>query len=96
MVISTVTITDIKNYLRVDSDFIEDDSLITSILASTKSFIKAYTGLDDVGLDSYEDITIALFVLCSEMYSNRQFIVQNTNLNPIVASILDMHCINLL
>lgn len=96
MVISAVTVNDIKNYARIDSDFVQDDALITTILASVKSFIKSYTGQDDAGLDKYEDITIALFVLCRDMYDNRQFTVQNDKLNPIVSSILDMHCINLL
>lgn len=96
MLVSAVTVNDIKNYMRVDSDFTDDDSIINTILSSAKAYIKGYTGLDDATIDTFEDITIALFVLCSEMYSNRQFTVQNDKLNPIVSSILDMHCINLL
>jgi uncharacterized phage protein (predicted DNA packaging) len=93
---SEITKDDIKNYLRIDLDFINDDTLITSILASGKSYIKGYTGLDDATIDTHEDITIALFVLCSEMYDNRQYTVQNDKVNPIIKSILDMYSINLL
>lgn len=96
MIVSVVTVNDIKNYMRIDSDFTLDDALITSILSSAKAFIKSYTGLDDTGIDANEDLVIALFVLCNDMYNIRQFTVQNDKLNPIVSSILDMHCINLL
>jgi uncharacterized phage protein (predicted DNA packaging) len=94
MKVSIVSVSDIKNYLRIDADY--DDNLITSILAGAKSYIKSYTGLDDATIDDYEDITIALFALCSEMYDNRRFIVEKNTVNPITQSIIDIHSINLL
>lgn len=96
MKISEITIDNLKQYMRVDDA--EEDSLIASILLAGKLYIKGYTGLNDSEMDNLEDLTLALYVICAEMYDNRQYTQGNTNVtvNPIVQSILDMHSINLL
>lgn len=94
MKISEVTIQQLKEYCRVDST--DEDMLFTSILAATKSYIKSYTGLTDVQIDTKLDLTIALYVLAADMYDNRQYSVDNTKVNVTTKSILDMHSINLL
>lgn len=94
MRISDVTKQYIKSYLKVDYD--EDDALIESMLTGAKAYIKGYTGLNDEEIDLKQDLTIALLSLCSEMYDNRQFTVDNSNINPIALSILSMHSVNLL
>lgn len=94
MVISEVTIQDLKDYAHVYHN--EDDLLFASILPACKSYIKGYTGLSDEQLDMKEDLTIALFVLSNEMYDNRTFSVQSDKVNTVIKSILDMHSINLL
>lgn len=94
MKISEVTITDLKEYANVDHDY--DDKIFTNILLASKSYIKSYTGLDEEQIDSKEELTIALMVLCNEMYENRIYTVENDKVNKIVNSILDMHSINLL
>lgn len=105
MKISEVTIQDLKGYTRVDH--IEDDNLFNAILIACKSYISNYTGLplvDDPetidvvenNCDAHEDLTIALFVLASELYDNRTFTVQNDKVNTVIKSILDMHSVNLL
>ena len=94
MKISEVTITDLKEYANVDHDL--DDKLFQMILMATKSYIKSYTGLNEEQIDSKEDLTIALMILCNEMYENRIYAVENDKVNKVVNSILDMHSINLL
>ena len=94
MKISEVTLEDIKDYIRVDSD--DEDKFLNSILIGSKAYIKSYTGLDLNKMDEKEDLSIVLFILCSELYDNRQYTVDKSNVNPIVQSILDMHSINLL
>lgn len=94
MAISDITIQDIKDYARVD--YTDDDALISLILGASKSYIKNYTGLTDAALDEKEDLSIAYMVLCNELYSNKQYTVQNDKVNVVVKSILDMHSINLL
>lgn len=48
------------------------------------------------GLDAYEDFVIVVYVLCQDMYDNRTYYVDKTNLNRVVEAILGMHCVNLL
>ena len=91
---SEVTVDILKNYIRIDTT--DDDGLLAIELAGVKAYIKGQTGLDDAGMDTKEDLTLAVLVLCSEMYDNRQFTVDKTAVNPIVKSAIDMHSINLL
>ncbi len=94
MKISEVTIDDLKEYANVDHDY--DNNIFSNILLSSKSYIKSYTGLNEEQIDSKEELTIALMILCNEMYENRIYTVENDKVNKIVNSILDMHSINLL
>lgn len=94
MKVSDVTEEVIKQYANIYHD--EDDNLISSILTAAKSYIKNYTGLSDEQMDQKEDLTIALMVLCNDMYDNRAFTVEDSKVNSVIKSILDMHSINLL
>ena len=94
MKVSDITLDDIKTYIRLDSN--DEDTFLEAVLNGSKSFVKSYTGLDDEKIDEKEDLTLPIFVLCAEMYDNRQFTVDKANLNPIIQSILDMHSVNLL
>lgn len=94
MKISEVTITDLKEYANVDHSL--DDNLFHNILLAVKSYIKNYTGLTIEEMDNKEDLTIALMILCNEMYDNRAYTVENDKTNKVVNSILDMHSVNLL
>lgn len=94
MKISEVTITDLKEYANIDHDY--DDKIFSNILLSSKAYIKSYTGLNQEQIDEKEELTMALMILCNEMYENRIYTVENDKVNKIVNSILDMHSINLL
>jgi len=98
MKVSEVNIDVLKNYIRIDTD--EDDELLNQILSSVKKYIQHYTGLTLEEIDQKEDMTIALFSLCAEMYDNRQYTVSNGRYsvgeNKIVSSILNLHSVNLL
>jgi hypothetical protein len=39
---------------------------------------------------------MAVFILASELYDNRVYSVENTNVNPVIQAILNMHSVNLL
>lgn len=94
MKVSEVTIDDLKEYANVDHDY--DDNIFSNILLAVKSYIKGYTGLNEEQIDNKEDLTIALMVLCNEMYDNRVFSVENNKANTVITNILDMHSVNLL
>jgi uncharacterized phage protein (predicted DNA packaging) len=95
MLVSEVTITDLKAYANVYHD--EDDLLFESILIGAKHFIKNYTGKPINDLDSLgEDITIALYILSNEMYDNRMVSTDSKKVSFVVKQILDSHSYNLL
>ena len=94
--VSDITSDDIRNYLRIAELSEEDAKLISASLRVSKDFIKSYTGLDDEGMDSHVDLITVVFVLCSDMYDNRAYYVDKSNINKIVESILNLHSINLL
>lgn len=94
MKITDVTIENLKNYAHVYHD--EDNILFEAILTACRKYIESYTGLTPEILDTHEDITIALLVLSNELYDNRVYTIEGTNVNRVVKSILDIHSINLL
>lgn len=95
MKINDVTVTDLKDYLNIMHD--EDDALIRSILFGTRAYIKNYTGLSTENMDNYDELSITLFVIASEMYDNRLMTVDKiSKVNPLVEAMLNLHSINLL
>lgn len=71
-----------------------ETALLNNLLNVAKSFIKSYTGQDD--LDKYHDFVIVTLVLVQDMYDNRTLYVDTKNLNTVVETILGMHSVNLL
>lgn len=103
MKVSEITIDDICRQIRQEKAYLtSDDTVLIPILQkSAIEYVKAYTGLDDDEIDTHEDITIAVLVLISDMYDNRQMYVNSgskgyINSNRVVDTILGMHCMNLL
>ena len=92
--ISDITVTDVTDYLRISEVTDEDTSLLTTALNVAKEFVKSYTGLDDAGMDAHEDLVIVIYVLCQNMYDDRTYYVDKSNINNVVESILNLHCTN--
>ena len=92
--VSDITVTDVTDYLRISEVTDEDTSLLTTALNVAKEFVKSYTGLDDAGMDAHEDLVIVIYVLCQSMYDDRTYYVDKSNINNVVESILNLHCIN--
>ncbi|EEP53881.1 head-tail connector protein [Clostridium butyricum] len=97
MKVSDITTNELIMYCNAYDDE-QTHKEIELILIAVKAYIKNYTGLDDEGLDEYEDIPLAVMVLVNEMYDNRSYSTNMTVnvLNPVVESILNMHRRNLL
>lgn len=92
--VSDITVTDVTDYLRIPEITDEITSLITTALNVAKEFVKSYTGLDDAGMDAHQDLVIVIYVLCQSMYDDRAMYVDKSNINNVVESILNLHCIN--
>lgn len=95
MKLSEIKVTDIADYLRLETGEYKTTELQT-ILDGSKAFIRSYTGLKDEEIDKHEDMVIVVFILCQDMYDNRSLYIDKNNLNKVVETILGMHCINLL
>lgn len=91
MKVSTITVKDVADYIRLTEISQEDTTLLTNLINIAKTFIKEYTGVQD--LDQYDDFMIVIFILCQDMYDNRTLYVDKTNLNKVVETILGMHTI---
>lgn len=98
MKVSEITAKVIYDHIReIEENLSEDDkTLITAMQKAAISYTTGYTGLSESELDSYEDITIAVLTLISDMWDNRSMTVDRSNVNRVVDNILSMHCINLL
>lgn len=94
--VSQLTTTDIVDYLRLPEVTPEDSTFIGNILEASKAFVYKYTGLTPAQVDEALDITIAVYVLCQDMYDNRSMYVDNANVNKVVEAILGLHSVNLL
>lgn len=96
MTFSTMTITDVANYLRLGAVTQDEQSLLTTMLNSAKSYVLKYTGLTESQADLANELVIAVLVLCQDMWDNRALYVDSDNVNKVVETILGMHSINLL
>ena len=94
--VSQLTTSDIADYLRLPEVTPEDSAFIGNILEASKAFVYKYTGLTPAQVDEALDITIAVYVLCQDMYDNRSMYVDNANVNKVVEAILGLHSVNLL
>lgn len=95
---SEITMKDLCRQIRTEEAYITEDDRkhLEILLRAATEYVKSYTGLDDAAIDTHEDITIAVLVLVSDMYDNRQMTVDKSNVNRVVDTILGMYCINLL
>lgn len=94
--VSDITVDSVADYLRLDEVTDSDKNTLTMLISIATSFIKSYTGLDDVGVDKYPEFVIVVLILCQDMWDNRTMYVDSKDLNNTVQSILAMHSINLL
>lgn len=102
MKVSEIKIEDVAEYLKLEDD--EYSSVqMTAILTAAKEYVSDYTGIpqktdttEGKTLDDYEKFTLAVMVLCQDMYDNRSYYVERNNVNKVVESILNMHRTNYL
>ena len=94
--ISALTVADVADYLRLTETTTQDEQFLTTALEASKQFVFKYTGLTPLEADLYKDLSIAVLVLCQDMYDNRTMYVDSNNVNKVVEAILGLHSVNLL
>lgn len=94
MKVSKIKVDDVKKYLRITEE--DDDNLLELILQSAKSYIKGQVGIENIEMDNYPDLTIAVLIICQDLYDNRSVYVDKNNLNRTVDNIIFMHRGNLI
>lgn len=92
--VSDLTVGDIADYIRLSEPSDEDVIFITKCLEIAKSYIKNYTGVED--LDSQADFVICVYLLCQDMYDNRTIYSDKATPNKTFEMILNLHCGNLI
>ena len=98
MKVNEITVEKIAEYLKLDLEELDEAQTdeLSIFLNAAIDFLQSYTGLDLDEISKHKDFTIAVFVLVADMFENRQFHVDERNLNRVVETILDMHSTNLL
>lgn len=94
--VSDITVESVADYLRLDKVTESEINTLTTLISVAISFIKSYTGLDDISVDKYPEFVIVVLILCQDMWDNRTMYVDSKDLNNTVQSILAMHSVNLL
>ena len=94
--VSDITVESVSDYLRLDEVTESEINTLTTLISVAISFIKSYTGLDDISVDKYPEFVIVVLILCQDMWDNRTMYVDSKDINNTVQSILAMHSVNLL
>jgi len=95
--ISEITNEQIAEYIRLEEPTENELIELQTYLEVAKSYIKGYTGIKEFEDDLHTSIAIVIYVLCQDMYDNKTlYLDRNANINKLVQSTLDMHCVNLL
>ena len=92
--VSQITASDVWEFINPAEVMTDEGNTINNLIGVAKAFIQIYTGRAD--LDEFQDFVIVVLVLCQDMWDNRTFYVDKSELNFVVKSILDMHSVNLL
>lgn len=94
--ISEITLEDLADYLRLPEPYSSEAELLTTIKAAAINFVVGVTGLKLEQLDDYPDLTLAVYILAQDMYDNRTYYVDKSNISDTASTILNMYRTNLL
>ena len=98
MKVSEIKLSDLLKQCRLEADYLAEGEAeyLENLKKAAIEYVKSFTGLSLTQLEEHEDITIAVLVLVSDMYDNRQVYVDRNNTNRTVDTILNMYRVNFL
>ncbi|AJA49533.1 phage protein [Clostridium pasteurianum DSM 525 = ATCC 6013] len=87
-----MTLDEVKNYLRVDADFIEDDAYIQTLIDNSQTYIDSCVGTGyQTNANLVKLATTAQYKLINDLYNNRsQYIDGSFKRDIIIDTIFDM------
>ena len=94
--VSDITVESVADYLRLDEVTESEINTLTTLISVAISFIKSYTGLDDISVDKYPEFVIVVLIMCQDMWDNRTMYVDSKDINDTVQGMSAMHSVNLL
>ena len=94
--VSDIDVSAVVEYCNLPTPDANETNLINSYISIAKEYIKAYTGIDSVKMDTLQDLIIVCLILIQDMWDNRTLYVDSQNINKVCQSILDLHQVNLL
>lgn len=75
----------IKNYLRIEQEFLEDDNELEVFMMVAKEYLKQVCGFSEDEYLQANTLVPAFLILVGEMYEYRSAMVQtNTKANPLI------------
>lgn len=80
---SDIDLAFVKQYLRIEEDFTEDDIEIQLFIDVAKNFVNEQTGLGPAELDVVQSANILYLKLISDLYHNRGATTDKTSVDPI-------------
>ena len=92
--VSEITVQEVAEFIRLSEASEEDLNFLKKCLEIAKSYIKNYTGVED--LDEQAEFVICVYLLCQDMYDNRTIYSDKTTPNKTFETILNLHCRNLI
>lgn len=98
MRISDLTVETTKQFIRAEDGDVQPE-ILSLAMESAKTYMRSYTGLNELELDEIEEMVLAFLVLVQDMYDNRTMHPDTkyaNSGNKTVQTILDMHRRNLL
>lgn len=73
----------VKNYLRIESDYNDDDIEVQLFIDTAKGFVMEQTELTEDELNDVPTANIVYLLMISEQYHNRSVTGDNLKMNPV-------------
>lgn len=87
-----VTLEQIKQYLNIPIEYIEDDQMLNDLKLMAEAYILEYTGQETIS----KSLELVELQLVSSNYNQRDYLnTEKLDVSPFALSILNMNSVNL-
>lgn len=87
MRVSEITLTEVKNRLRID--YSTDDAALTALMAAARGVMRDLTGRTDEEIDEFPQAYHLFMCLCQHMYDSNDMTAANTRQDPAAQMIIN-------